>query len=90
MEIEINYFDEEYVKLFSPDGDFIDDINELQLLDIQCQICKRGLSGYYLLYNNGEKGNIDSNGEINHMPDYVFNKRHNTLLRLRELQEEKE
>ena len=46
MCIKINHFEREYVKLFSPDDKFIGDVDELQLLDIQCQICEKNLSGY--------------------------------------------
>lgn len=89
MEIKINYFDREYVKLFSPDDEFIDDIDELQLLDIQCQICEKSLSGYYLLYNNGEKGYIDSDGEIDYIPDDFFEENLDFVFKLRRLQRTK-
>ena len=88
MEIKINHFDREYVKLFSPDDDFIDDIDELQLLDIQCQICEKNLSGYYVVYPNGV-GNIDSNGEIDHVPDDLFKRELDFVFKLRRLQKDK-
>lgn len=88
MEIKINYFDREYVKLFSPDDEFIDDIDELQLLDIQCQICEKNLRGYYVVYPNGV-GNINTDGEIDYVPDNYFSTKWNLLLKLKELQENK-
>lgn len=87
MEIKINYFDQEFVKLFSPDDEFIDDVNELQLLDIQCQICEKNLSGYYVVYSDYGVGNINSDGEIDYRPDDVFQTKWSTLLKLKQLQE---
>lgn len=89
MEIKINHFDREYVKLFSPDDKFIGDVDELQLLDIQCQICEKNLSGYYVVYPNGV-GNIDTDGEIDFtQDDNYFNTKWNLLLRLKKLQKDK-
>jgi len=88
MCIKINHFDREYVKLFSPDDKFIGDVNELQLLDIQCQICEKNLSGYYVVYPNGV-GNIDSDGEIDHVPDDLFKRELDFVFKLRRLQKDK-
>jgi len=88
MCIKINHFEREYVKLFSPDDKFIGDVDELQLLDIQCQICEKNLSGYYVVYLNGV-GNIDTDGEIDHVPDDLFKRELDFVFKLRRLQKDK-
>jgi len=88
MCIKINHFEREYVKLFSPDDKFIGDVDELQLLDIQCQICEKNLSGYYVVYPNGV-GNIDTDGEIDHVPDDLFKRELDFVFKLRRLQKDK-
>ena len=54
--------------LYSPSGEAIGTIdNELQLFDIQIQICREDAVGYYILWKD-EKIDIKPNGEFSSWP----------------------
>lgn len=72
--IEIKHFEEEVIKLYDNNDNFIGEIdNELSFNDVRLQIAEQELSGYYVIRNNGDKVIIEENGQIsdfNLYPDY--------------------
>jgi hypothetical protein len=55
--------------LYSPSGEALGTIeNELQLNDIQIQICRENATGYYIIWKD-EKINISPNGEFSCFPE---------------------
>ena len=55
--------------LYSPSGEALGTIeNELQLNDIQIQICRENATGYYIIWND-EKIDISPNGEFSCWPE---------------------
>jgi len=61
--IEIKKYPEVTYTHFDPEGNVIGVFNELENLDLRCQIAEQKLSGYYLYYK-GMKLFIDENGQI--------------------------
>ena len=63
MSIKIRNFKTEKIKLFNSNNEFIGDLDENQIMDVQCQIAESKLEGYY--YEWGEKrGTISPKGEL--------------------------
>ena len=63
--IEIKHFEEEVIKLYDNNDNFIGEIdNELSFNDVRLQIAEQKLSGYYVIRNNGDKVIIEENGWI--------------------------
>lgn len=55
--------------LYSPSGEDLGTIeNELQLFDIQIQICRENATGYYIIWKD-EKIDIDPNGAFSSWPE---------------------
>ena len=77
---------EEVVELFNPLNQFLGFINELQLLDIQCQIAEKRLNGYYVMIKD-LKCLIDNQGEIQNWDDKTFDRKYRMLLKLKQIQE---
>lgn len=59
--IKIKVINPEVVEVFSSDGTSCGHLNELEFLDLRCQIKKYKAKGFYI-YNNGNKIFINSNG----------------------------
>jgi hypothetical protein len=84
--ILIKPFNEEFVELFNPLNQFLGFINELQLLDVQCQIAEKRLNGYYVMIKD-LKCLIDNQGEIQNWDDKTFHRKYQMLLKLKQIQE---
>lgn len=69
--VQVNSYPEQTVNLFSPEGESMGFVNELQFADVRCQICENNLSGYYIEFNN-EKTIITPNGELENWPAGLF------------------
>jgi hypothetical protein len=55
--------------LYSPSGEDLGTIeNELQLFDVQIQVCRESATGYYIIWND-EKIDIGPNGEFSSWPE---------------------
>lgn len=55
--------------LYSPADECLGEIeNELQLYDVQIQICRENAAGYYIIWNN-KKIDIIQNGELTSWPN---------------------
>lgn len=55
--------------LYSPSGEDLGTIeNELQLYDVQIQICREDVAGYYIIWKN-QKISINPNGDFSAWPE---------------------
>jgi hypothetical protein len=72
-EIEVRDIKEQSCDLFNPAGVFLGTItNEVQLTDVRTQIKKRGVLGYYIMFNDG-RHDINHDGRfIEGYPDGLF------------------
>ena len=61
--IKIRVIKPERIEVFGPNGDSCGKLNELEFLDIRCQIKKHKESGFYV-YHNAEKVEILPNGQL--------------------------
>jgi hypothetical protein len=59
--IKIKVIEPETIEVFGPDGSSYGKLNELEFLDLRCQIKKNKQSGFYIYYN-GEKVKIRRDG----------------------------
>lgn len=59
--IKIKVIKPETIEVFSPEGTSYGNLNELEFLDLRCQIKKNKLDGFYIYYK-GDKILIDNNG----------------------------
>lgn len=66
-----HYFKTTRVKVFTPDGTLICIADEHTLTDIQEQIARQNLDGYYIDFK-GNKININSKGELAKWPQGMF------------------
>ena len=62
--ININKYPEKRVALFSPQDEFIDTLNECELLDIRCQLSKKYIKGYYVIIPSYGEGGFDEDDKI--------------------------
>jgi len=69
--IKINKMPEQTVEIFAPDGKSIGFANEHEFNDIKLQILKQDVEGYYIVFN-GEKINIETDGQLEHWPPGLF------------------
>jgi hypothetical protein len=86
QEVTINQFPLESVELFNQDNKSLGLINELQLLDVQCQIAERQLEGYYAMMGN-LKCEIDNCGELKDWDGVTFHREYMLLTKLRRIQQ---
>ena len=72
MAISVNHdikIPSSYGTLYSPSGESLGTIqNELQLFDVQIQICRENAEGYYIVWW-GERIDIKPNGEFSSWPN---------------------
>lgn len=59
--IKIKVIPQEVIEVFTPDGSSCGKLNEIEFLDLRCQIKKFKIRGFYLYYN-AEKVYINRNG----------------------------
>lgn len=59
--IKIKVIPQELIEVFAPDGSSCGKLNELEFLDLRCQIKKYKASGFYLYYD-ADKIYINRNG----------------------------
>lgn len=65
--IKINRIKPPTLDIYEPSGKLLGTVNEYEFLDIRVQIKKEQIFGYYLIFN-GEKVQIDKNGELEEYP----------------------
>lgn len=65
--IKINRITPPTLDIYKPSGKLLGTVNEYEFLDIRVQIKKEQIFGYYLIFN-GEKVQIDKNGELEEYP----------------------
>ena len=61
--VKINRFPVQTVEVFTPDGESLGFVNEIEFNDIKLQIAEQNLEGYYIMFED-KKINININGEI--------------------------
>ena len=61
--IQVNKYEHQVVEHFDSDDNSLGFLNELEHLDLRCQIAEEKAEGYYLIFND-EKVFIRSNGKI--------------------------
>ena len=66
--IKINRIIPPTLQIYTPNGELLGTVNEYEFLDIRVQIKKHQVSGYYGIFN-GERINIDRNGELEKYPN---------------------
>ena len=67
---ELTDFNGVTMKLYNPKGEFIGVIErDIELLDIRVQIKNLNVSGYYFITSEGDRVNIDKEGNLS---DYPF------------------
>lgn len=59
--IKIKVIPQEVIEVFTPDGDSCGKLNEIEFLDLRCQIKRFKTRGFYL-YHNAERIYINRNG----------------------------
>ena len=59
--IKIKVIPVETIEVFSPNGSSCGRLNEIEFLDLRCQIKKHKVRGFYL-YHDGKKIYINTNG----------------------------
>jgi len=69
--ITITSYPEERVDLYSPEDQFIGNVNQAEFLDARIQIYLNKLEGYYIMTAYG-RFNINSSGEMDNWPGEVF------------------
>ena len=69
--ITITSYPEERVDLYSPEDQFIGNVNQAEFLDARIQIYLNKLEGYYIMTAYG-RFNINSAGEMDNWPGEVF------------------
>lgn len=84
--ITITPYPEERVDLYSPEGEFIGDVNQAEFLDVRIQIYLNKLDGYYIVTKFG-RFNINSSGEMDNWPGEVFSNGVKLARRLMNLQQ---
>lgn len=85
-EVTINQFPSESVELFNQNNKSLGLINELQLLDVQCQIAEKRLEGYYVKMGN-LKCEIDNCGELEDWDGVTFHREYVLLTKLKRIQQ---
>lgn len=65
--IKVNKYEPQTVEHFDPDDNSLGFLNELENLDLMCQIAEEKAEGYYLIFND-EKVFIRSNGKLDRWP----------------------
>ena len=72
MAIKIKDLQNPPVKIYNPDGTLLCETNnELIFNDIRIQIKNQNLKGYYLIYE-GNKCDIDNDGQLSRWPKGLF------------------
>jgi sporulation protein YlmC with PRC-barrel domain len=66
--VKINKIAPPTLQIYTPNGELLGTVNEYEFLDIRVQIKKQQVSGYYGIFN-GERINIDRNGELEKYPN---------------------
>lgn len=61
--IKVKVIAPETVEVFNPDGTSWGKLNEIEFLDLRCQIKKYKAKGFYIYYN-GDKVFINNNGML--------------------------
>lgn len=61
--IKVKVITPETVEVFNPDGTSWGKLNEIEFLDLRCQIKKYKAKGFYIYYN-GDKVLINTNGML--------------------------
>lgn len=61
--IKARIIEPETIEVFGPKGDSFGKLNELEVLDLRCQIKRNKAKGYYV-YHNAEKVFIGSDGNF--------------------------
>ena len=69
--VKIKVITPEVIEVFSPDGISCGTLNEIEFLDLRCQIKKHKIRGFYI-YHNGDKVFINNNGMLSkYVPIFV-------------------
>lgn len=69
--IKIKVITPEVIEVFSPDGISCGNLNEIEFLDLRCQIKKYKIRGFYI-YHSGDKVFINNNGMLSkYVPIFV-------------------
>ncbi len=69
--IKVKVITPETIEVFNPDGTSWGKLNEIEFLDLRCQIKKYKAKGFYIYYN-GDKVFINSNGMLSkYVPIFV-------------------
>lgn len=69
--IKIKVITPETIEVFNPDGTSWGKLNEIEFLDLRCQIKKYKVKGFYIYYN-GDKIMINTDGMLSaYVPIFV-------------------
>jgi hypothetical protein len=75
--------------LYSPTDECLGEIeNELQLYDVQIQICKQNLDGYYIVWH-GHTINVDHDGNLSEWPENYCDQSQGAFVELHRIRLEK-
>lgn len=70
--LELQYYPEERLNLYSPDNTLIGNVNACELMDFRIQIALLEVEGYYVIFPDGNKGTFDKNGEVDYWQENYF------------------
>lgn len=72
--LELQYYPEERLNLYSPDNTLIGNVNACELMDFRIQIALLKVEGYYVIFPDGNKGTFDKNGEVDYWQNNYFSR----------------
>jgi hypothetical protein len=79
----------ETARHFSPSGEFIGHLNELQSLDLRIQIMKERIDGYSFEDDNGDRIFLETSGDLSKTA-IIYKGAFNRVMQIRRLQREEE
>lgn len=69
--IKVNKYEPQVVEHFDSDDNSLGFLNDLESLDLRCQIAEEKAEGYYLIFND-KKVSIRSNGRVEYWPNGLY------------------
>ena len=72
--LELQYYPEERLNLYSPDNTLIGNVNACELMDFRIQIALLEVEGYYVIFPDGNKSTFDKNGDVDYWQNNYFSR----------------
>ena len=71
----IRDYSKEYqkVRLFDKNDNLVAQLDQAQYLDVRCQVYLNNLTGYYIIFPDGNKGELTIDGDITYFQKGLWN-----------------